>query len=215
MAAPKRTDFERENDYHRITAMYLQGRTQAEIAAMLGVSQQQISLDLATVQRRWRTDTAINLDEAKQKELARIDNLERTYWDAWQHSSGEHVKTRTEHLVPALDAESEGSEGEEKVEKKPILLKRITDTEDLVGAPAFLAGVMSCIERRCKLLGLDAPTKVAPTTPEGDKPYNDELSEERRISRLAAILNSARTRRDRLSTGDGPADLATAAGTAE
>jgi hypothetical protein len=30
---------------------------------------------------------------------------------------------------------------------------------------------MACIERRCKLFGLDAPTKIAPTNPEGTNPY--------------------------------------------
>jgi hypothetical protein len=33
------------------------------------------------------------------------------------------------------------------------------EREQRDGNPAFLAGVMSCIERRCKLLGLDAPVK--------------------------------------------------------
>ena len=149
MAAPKRSDFEREYDYRRITDLYLQGKTQADIAAVIGVARQQIGYDLVIIQRRWRSDTTINLDEAKQKELARVDVLEREYWSAWERSLEEKVKTRTEKHTGSDSAKA-------SVEK-----------ESLLGNPAYLAGVMSCIERRCKMLGLDAPTKIAPTTPDG------------------------------------------------
>ena len=45
--------------------------------------------------------------------------------------------------------------------------KAVIEKETMLGNPAYLAGVMSCIERRCKILGLDAPTKIAPTAPDG------------------------------------------------
>lgn len=47
----------------------------------------------------------------------------------------------------------------------------------------YLAGVMSCIERRCKLFGLDAPTKIAPTDPSGENPYAG-MSDEQLLSAL-------------------------------
>jgi hypothetical protein len=56
-------------------------------------------------------------------------------------------------------------------------------------APRYLEGIMSCIERRCKLLGLDAPNKVAPTDPTGTEEYDgigsfkEQLIE--RLNRLA------------------------------
>ena len=39
------------------------------------------------------------------------------------------------------------------------------------GDPRYLATVIACIDRRCKLLGLDAPTKIAPTDPSGKQSY--------------------------------------------
>ena len=54
-------------------------------------------------------------------------------------------------------------------------------------------------ESRRKLLGLDAPMKIAPTNPEGDKPYEAPSLDER-ISRVDALLDRARNRRDRKST---------------
>lgn len=149
MAAPKRTPFERERDLHLTTSLYLKGKTQAEIADELDVSREQIKYDLALIQKRWREDTAINLDEAKQKELARIDTLECTYWDAWERSLEERVKTRTEQSANGGDDDK----GQKKTAKASV------EKETLLGNPAYLSGVMSCIERRCKLLGLDAPSK--------------------------------------------------------
>lgn len=39
--------------------------------------------------------------------------------------------------------------------------------EEQTGNPEYLRVVEWCIDRRCKLLGLDAPLKVASTTPDG------------------------------------------------
>ena len=96
MAKTKRTSVERERDLEAITGLYLRGVSQSEIAAQLGVTQQQVSYDLKVVQRRWAEKTVINLDAAKQKELARIDLLEREYWQAWERSKGERSKARQE-----------------------------------------------------------------------------------------------------------------------
>lgn len=153
MAAPKRTPFRREADLFKTQALYLQGKTQQEIADQLGVSREQIKYDLATIQARWRQDTAINLDEAKLRELARIDVLERTYWDAWENSLSERTRSRVEKT--GVDAEG-NPRGKSSIER-----------EMLLGVPAYLTGVQWCISERCKLLGLYAPTKIAPTTPDG------------------------------------------------
>ncbi len=201
MAAPKRSNFEREKDLHLTTQLYLKGKTQAEIAEELNVSREQIKYDLAIIQKRWREDTTINIDESKQKELSKIDNLERTYWEAWDRTLEGKTKTRTEQSTNG---------GKESKSAKATIEK-----ETLLGNPAYLAGIQWCISERCKIIGLYAPTKLAPTTPDGDKPYDDGLSEERRISRLAAILNAARTRRDGLFVGDGPNAVATTARSTE
>ena len=49
-------------------------------------------------------------------------------------------------------------------------------------------------ERRAKLLGLDAPVKVAPTDPSGEKEYAG-LTDEQRAERIAQLLERARARR--------------------
>lgn len=140
MAAPKRTKFERENDLQRITGMYLQHMTQAEIATELKLSQPQIKYDLDEIKRRWREDTKIDLDAAKQKELARLEQLEHTYWQAWKRSLKPLKKVRIEKKFGEVD-------------------KTIRTREQLLGIPAYLEGVVRCIQERSKLLGIYAPVK--------------------------------------------------------
>ena len=86
MAAPKRTKFKIEQDRHTITQMYLQQKTQVEIAQALGMTQPMVSYDLAKVREQWLEATTHDLDVAKAKELARIDNLERVHWEQWEHT---------------------------------------------------------------------------------------------------------------------------------
>ena len=146
MAPPKRTPFQREESLHRIASLYLQQWTQAEIAREVGLSQGMISNDLKLIQNRWREETAFNLDEAKGKELARLDALEREYWAAWERSKNERTKKRQETDGKAKDG-------------KPNVKKLSIQMEQRDGNPAFLDGVRNCIADRRKLLGLDAPTK--------------------------------------------------------
>ena len=146
MAARKRTPFQREEDLVQITRLYLQGRTQRDIAEVVGVSQGQVNHDLKLIQTRWRESSIMDMNEAKQRELARLDILEREYWAAWEQSKNERTRARQE------------SDGKSK-DGKPNVVRATMEREKRDGNPAFLAGVMSCIERRCKLLGLDAPVK--------------------------------------------------------
>jgi len=142
-------------DRAEIAGLYLQGWTQAEIGARLGLSRQQIGYDLEAVRREWLQSTLMDFHAKKAEELARIDRLEREYWAAWEASRKERQTTTTEQTT---DAEGERLKaGIRKVEQ--------------TGDPRYLAGVQWCIEQRCKALGLNAPQKVAPTTPDGREPY--------------------------------------------
>lgn len=141
MSEKKRTPTERAADLEKIAALYLKGKRQVDIAAELGVTQQQISYDLKEIHDRWRASTLIDINEAKHRELARIDELEREYWEAWRRSCEEKTKTRTKKTLG-------GNATEASIEK-----------DQMLGNPAYLAGVQWCIERRCKIFGIDAPEK--------------------------------------------------------
>lgn len=145
LAAPKRTKFERERDLLEISRLYLQGITQAEIGQRLGVSQPQISYDLRVLRNRWLQSSIVNIDEAKARELARVDHLEREYWDAWEKSKNP-VKTR----------------GSKKVDGEQV--ESTIQGETGTGDPRYLTGVQWCINKRCEVLGLDAPSKTDVTS---------------------------------------------------
>lgn len=117
---------------------YLRGHLQHEIAQREGVVQATISNDLKAVQRLWREAAVRDLDAHKERELARLDLLERTYWQAWERSLTErqisHTKTANKKSGDTMEAG----------------LKK----EQRDGDPRFLDGVLSCIAARCKLLGL-------------------------------------------------------------
>ena len=56
----------------------------------------------------------------------------------------------------------------------------------------YVDRLLKIMERRAKLLGLDAPSKIAPTNPEGSQEYTgDLLSNDERAARLLAILKQA------------------------
>lgn len=140
MAAKKRTAFQRENDLVIIAELYLRGKSQHEIAKHIGISQKMISIDLALIRSRWAEKYISDINQAKFEELAKIDQLELTYWEAWDRS----CKEKTSKSVEKND-----SRGNKQQIRK----------EERDGNPAYLAGVQWCIERRCKILGLDSPDK--------------------------------------------------------
>ncbi len=56
-----------------------------------------------------------------------------------------------------------------KIVTDPKTKQRLENSAPVFGAIERLISIM---ERRAKLLGLDMPVKIAPTNPEGDKPYD-------------------------------------------
>lgn len=147
-SAPKRSHFQIQRDRQDIADWYCQGLTQAAIAERINtdpereytLTQQMISYDLKAIQKAWLESSLRDFDEMRAEQLGKIDRLEREYWRGWERSCEDAETVRKEG--PASGVE------------------KITKTEKgQAGDPRFLAGVERCIERRCKLLGLDAPEK--------------------------------------------------------
>ena len=144
-----------------VARLYLQQRTQGEMAAELGVDQGTICRDLKAIQAEWQRQRLDDFHHAKLRELARIDRLEREYWDAWERSCHEREQTVQEKTsAPSGDR-----------------LRAGTRTEGRDGNAEFLRGVERCIEMRCKILGAFAALKIAPTTPDGQEEWHASDSE--------------------------------------
>ncbi len=133
----------------RVAELYLQSRTQDEIATLLDVNQATVSRDLAAIESYWAKAAIADLHTAKMRELTRIDSLEREYWEAWRRSQQEATKERVD--VEGGRARNRSGEMVE-VEGK---VKRVREKKGRDGNHYFLAGIQTCIETRIRILGLD------------------------------------------------------------
>lgn len=167
-----------------VSKLYLQGKGQHEIAALMTtefrkpgdkpISQQTISQDLKAVRQQWRSSAVRNFDAAQEMELARIDQVEKEAWAAWQRTIGKIKTIKNEDGV--------GANG--SIDKTTEIIKR------QAGDPRFLQIVQDCIRQRREMLGLDAPRKV--------NLVNEHMPENMPDSELEkAILQTA----DALKTG--------------
>jgi hypothetical protein len=177
---PKRTKIEREADLVEIARLYLKKQTQQEIADHIGLSRQQITYDLKTIQARWQADTTRATEERKAEEVAGIEHLERTYWDAWDRSIG--VTT-----ITTKTAEAAGADGAKQ--------KATVRTEELNGDPRYLLGVQWCKQKRIDILGLDAPRKHEVTGEKGG-PIRYENMDDAELNGCLAELIKRRENRD-------------------
>lgn len=146
MAANKRTSTQINYDRTEIARLYLRGWSQNAIGDKLEMTQQMVSYDLKALQKEWQKSALVDIDAAKSHELARIDELERTYWTEWEASKEERETTTTKAV--------QGAVGGDKLPKRQEATIR---KEKRLGDPAYLRGVQWCIERRSAIMGFDAP----------------------------------------------------------
>jgi hypothetical protein len=129
----------------RVAELYLQGhRFSPDIARNIGgVHRSTITRDLQIIRKQWAIEMVTKFDEALREEICKIDRVEREAWSAWERSKTFREKTKT-----SRGNKRSGEETSAQIEK-----------ENLLGDPRYLERVGWCIDRRCKLLGLDAPEK--------------------------------------------------------
>lgn len=138
-----------------VSELYIQGHSQMAIAEQVGVSQPTVSTDLKTIQQQWRESAIRDLDSLREKELRKLDAVELEAWKAWQRSQ-----------KPAQEATVCTDGSTQKTVKK---------VAEQTGDPRFLDQISKCIASRRALLGLDAPTKIAPTSPDGEEAYHSHV----------------------------------------
>ena len=136
-----------------IAQRYLRGETTIrEFAAEYGVSTTTIESDLQILRRRWLESQVNGFDEAVAIQLTKLDQLEAAAWDGWQRSCQPKTKTV---MHQGKDGDKRGT-------------KAFTERD---GNPRFLEEIQRCLVQRARLLGLNAPVKIAPTDPTGTQPY--------------------------------------------
>ena len=134
----------------KVAEFYLQGWSQLKIAAEVGSAQSTISRDLKAIREEWRKSRIRDFEEAIAIQLEKIDLTEREAWSAWERSQQDAVSKK--NMMTGGECPTEW---EQEVRTGQY------------GDPRFLKIALECVERRCKLLGLDAPEKHQHTGADG------------------------------------------------
>lgn len=127
-------------DQARVAALYHTRISHADIAKKVGLSVSQVRYHLAQLRDEWLRRATWDFGRVQAEELARIDNLEASYWAAYKRSQADAVAT---------------DEYDEANNPRTVTKKKRRD-----GEAEFLRGVQWCIEQRCKMLGLHAPKEM-------------------------------------------------------
>lgn len=152
MSKPNRTEFEINRDRAIIADLYLKGWSYTAIADKLGITRDMVAYDLDKIRGEWAQSALMDFDKARAAELARVDKLEATFWDAWERSCKGKKKTIQKQYNTTNPGGGTGSQTSAAVE-----------SQETIGDPRFLNGIMTCIERRCRILGLDISERTKGT----------------------------------------------------
>jgi hypothetical protein len=160
-----------------VGSLYLQGKYQDEIAKVVNVDRGTVSRDLQAIQEEWLKSGLMDLNAAKARELARIDEVERNAWAGWE-------KSQKDAETMEVTGTAQGGRG------KPDTVKKITKGQ--AGDSRFLAIILNCVNKRSEILGLDAPRKLEHGGIDGG-PIPIQLNNEQLIERARAIIDGRAT----------------------
>jgi hypothetical protein len=159
--AANRLKTEVEEDRNVITPLYLKGYTLREIANRCtditgrSISFVTVRSDVKAILKAFQTNRDDMIQYNLTIELEKINVLELEYWSVWEKSKADRKKK-------SIKKKTRSGSKSLKENKYPIEeTTEYNDTEMVnMGDPRYLAGIQWCIEQRCKLLGIGAPTKV-------------------------------------------------------
>ena len=115
--------------------------------------------------RRWRADSDGFVTEAVEQELRKINSLEIVAWQEWDKSLNDAITTTVEtRTVTLKDVDPDGN-----VMLLPAIETKTTRrVTKQTGNTAYTDTVKWCIEQRCKISALYAPTKSELTGKDGE-----------------------------------------------
>lgn len=128
----------------------LRGMTFPDIAAKHDIALSYAYSEYKVVEQRWRANANASLAQAKQQELARIDLVEKTAWEAFERSMSDETEYSNQY-----SPDGEGN---------PELASTKARKRGRDGDPRWLAIILNCVDRRTKLLGLNSADLKGPTT---------------------------------------------------
>lgn len=155
-------------EMERIAQEHLRGSSVLEISSKLSLPIELVEKDLQYYRERELSPAKfVNLSAVKARELAKIEMIERAAWDGWERSRLKKRKTSASNVEHERTSKLLDKLGNPVSRKDSKTEKKVSEV-DQAGDPRFLAIVERCIDRTCKILGIDAPLKVAQTDANGN-----------------------------------------------
>lgn len=112
-----------------------------------------VKSDVDTLLREWQENRLEDTDKKITSELARIDLVIREAWDMWEKSKLDYEKKKgKQHGKPTFDEDGV------QIGVKTSWQELCNEEFRACGDSRYLDIIIRCIERRCKLLGLDKET---------------------------------------------------------
>ncbi len=176
MKKPHRAPLQREIHRTRIAELILKGEPVRQIGQQLGLSPSTIRRDLAALKIEWERHRIQTRDEWTARQLQGLELLIKEAWRAWGQSLAPVTK-RTTRSKGATKKPERGARL--NVKPEDVLSFEQTHREETRGGgdPRHLEIIERALAARAKLLGLNQPTKIAPTDPTGERPYSDVRAE--------------------------------------
>lgn len=160
----KRSSQQRESDTTFCAEMFLRGGQYREIAKALNERNAKLGLDYTVGHTmvyhdikktliQWKKEQMSDMSDYVAAEIKKLDRIENEAWNAWDKSKSplKRTKERNSKKPNKMDAEM----------NEPDYYGYSEETiEETSGDPRFLDILLNCQQRRAKLLGFDAPSKV-------------------------------------------------------
>lgn len=159
----------------QIATLRLKQVTIRVIAEQLGISIPTVKRELRSLEAEWLEASREAVDQVKARELQKLDLLEAEAMAEWERSKKDYQRRIVE------DRPSTGPNGGRGAGRFAKL-----ESGGQTGDPRYLQVLLGISDRRAKLIGADAPHKIAPTNPDGSA-----LSKDHRDAVMAAFASGA------------------------
>jgi len=127
-----------------------------QIAKVVGLgSRKAVQYHLVKIREEWKENTLRAFSDLRAEQLAELDRLYMEAILAWERSKTDKTTRVNKAKGPAGSGAS------------PTSAEAATRTEEQSGNAAFLDLALKIAERKAKLLGLDAPTRIETSGPGG------------------------------------------------
>lgn len=153
----KRTKEQIEFDRAFCADLFLRGYPYREIAKRLNddlvkrkmdyrLTESMVYYDIQQLLISWKRDQLESIDQYVTAELQKLDKMETEAWNAWELSKQNKTKNKTKKAGNGLMG-------------RQIMTEEATETTS--GNPRYLDLLLNIQHRRAKMLGFDAPIKIA------------------------------------------------------